>query len=222
MTTPFHIAIIPDGNRRWAKARNLSPWKGHEQAIENFRSYTEWFRKNPKIGTLTVWCFSTENWKRDEKEVAMLMELLERYLKNEKKDFIKNEIRFLHSGRRDRIPSSLREAIEDVEHATAQFSRTLHLAVDYGGQDEIVRALEKMKGKEITIASIRENLDQPKLPDIDLIIRTSGETRTSNFFLWQTTYSEWIFSEKFFPDFSIADLEKAVTDLENRQRRFGA
>ncbi|MFH1670883.1 MAG: polyprenyl diphosphate synthase [Patescibacteria group bacterium] len=218
--TPIHLAIIPDGNRRWAKVHSLNPWKGHEQAIENFRSLTEWCRNDPRISVLTVWCFSTENWKRDPKEIEMLMTMLEDYLKKEGDEFIEKRTRFLHSGRCDRLPSSLIKVIEETEEKTSnQTSFTLNLAVDYGGKDEILRAIKK--SKDISEEEIRNNLDHPELPDIDLIVRTSGEQRTSNFALWQSTYAEWEFIEKLFPDFTSEDLSKAVDDYERRSRRYG-
>jgi undecaprenyl diphosphate synthase len=220
----LHIAIIPDGNRRWAKQRALHPWKGHEQAVENFRSLTEWCRKDPRVGTLTVWCFSTENWKRDPKEIEELMKMLERYLAKERKGFIDQKTRFLHSGRRDRIPPSLTKLLEEVTEETKdQTEFTLHLAVDYGGKDEILRALNKVQtGRPVTDEALRGALDHPDLPDIDLIVRTSGEMRTSNFFLWQSTYAEWAFIDMLFPDFTAKDLATAVDSFAARARRFGS
>ncbi len=232
----IHLAIIPDGNRRWARAQMLHPWKGHEQAIENFRSITDWCRNDPRVGVLTVWCFSTENWKRDPEEITKLMTMLEDYLRKERKGFMEKQTRFVHSGRRDRIPPSLAALIGEVEEETKdQKEFALHLAVDYGGKDEILRAIEKMHQGErppvlsnvegstcaVTEESLRSHLDHPELPDIDLILRSSGEQRTSNFFLWQTTYAEWVFSEKLFPDITDKDLAAAVEELECRKRRFG-
>ncbi len=223
----LHLAIIPDGNRRWAKAHKFeSVWKGHEQAVENFRTLTEWCRKDPRISVLTVWCFSTENWKRDPKEIEMLMGMLEKYLRKEGETFLKEKTRFVHSGRRDRIPPSLKKLIEETEELTKdQMEFTLHLAVDYGGKDEILRATTKATSRpadQPTSDFIRPNLDHPELPDIDLIFRSSGEQRTSNFFLWQSTYAEWIFSPKLFPDVGPKDLDEAVNEFERRKRRFGS
>ncbi len=225
----YHLAIIPDGNRRWAKEQGfVNVWKGHEKAIENFRTLTEWCRKNPKISTLTVWCFSTENWKRDPKEVSMLMSMLEEYLKREKKGFIEEKTRFLHSGRRDRIPQTLAALINETETLTKdQQEFTLHLAVDYGGKDEIVRSTKRLfaspnfAAENMREEEIRAHTDQPQLPDIDIILRSSGEKRTSNFFLWQSTYAEWIFNEKKFPDIGTQDLADALEEYEKRKRRFG-
>lgn len=218
----LHLAIIPDGNRRWAKALSLLPWQGHEHALENFRPLTEWCRKDPRIGTLTIWGFSTENWKRSNEEVRKLMDLFERYLTKERSTFIENKTRFVHSGRRDRIPASLRKLIEETEEATKDYTEfTMHLAVDYGGRDEIVRAMKKLEGREITEESVRAHVDHPEVPDIDIILRTSGEQRTSNFFFWQGSYAEWFFLPKHFPALETADLEAVVSDFEKRGRRFG-
>ncbi len=227
--SPLHLAIIPDGNRRWAKAQGLLAWNGHERAVNNFRSLTDWCRKNPKVSTLTVWCFSTENWKRDPEEIAKLMKMLEDYLQKERKGFAAEDTRFVHSGRRDRIPPSLAKLIAEVEEETKDYkSFTLHLAVDYGGKDEVVRALKKIQIEErpstaaITEEEIRAHLDHPELPDIDLILRSSGEQRTSNFFLWQSTYAEWIFTPKFFPEIGTEDLAEALAEFDRRKRRFGS
>jgi len=222
--TPLHVALIPDGNRRWAKAHKLDPWKGHEKAIENFKEITQWCRKDPRISTLTVWCFSTENWKRNSQEIDKLMTMLEEYLQREREGFQEQRTRFLHSGRRDRLPSSLVTLIEEVEAETrTNDAFALHLAVDYGGKDEILRAMHKLKDtKNIDEEILRGALDHPELPDIDLIVRTSGEQRTSNFFLWQSTYAEWIFSQKLFPDFRAEDLRRAIEEYSVRARRFGA
>ncbi|MDO8468530.1 MAG: polyprenyl diphosphate synthase [Candidatus Peribacter sp.] len=227
----LHIAIIPDGNRRWARARAWHPWQGHEKAVENFRTITDWCQADPRIAVLTVWCFSTENWKRDPQEVAKLMTIFENYLQKERPTFQQKSTRLLHSGRKDRIPASLSVLIRTIEEETKHFSDfTLHLAIDYGGKDEIERAVEKIlnqnqatsyKLQAISSDPIRENLDHPELQDLDLIIRTSGEQRTSNFFLWQSPYAEWVFLDKLFPDFTTDDLKEAVDGFAKRSRRFG-
>lgn len=224
---PLHLAIIPDGNRRWAREHKLEAvWKGHEKAIKNFRTLTDWCRKDPRISILTVWCFSTENWKRDEKEISMLMTMLEDYLRKEKYGLKENGTRFVHSGRRDRIPATLKKMIEETEEETKDENKfTLHLAVDYGGKDEVMRAFHKAMAHEkktaMTEEDLRSHLDHPELPDIDLILRSSGEQRTSNFFLWQSAYAEWIFSPKYFPDIDVSDLDEAVKEYEKRKRRYG-
>lgn len=222
--TPLHIAIIPDGNRRWAKARALKPWKGHEQAVDNFRNVLEWIQKDGRVGVLTLWCFSTENWKRDPEEVKHLMDIFHAQLQNQRATFKEESIRIVHSGRTDRLSDSLKSLLNDIVKETAENSSyILHLALDYGGKDEIVRAIGRIPdGKEVTEETIREYLDHPELPDIDLVIRTSGEQRTSNFALWQSAYAEWIFLDKFFPDFTGDDMQTAVDAFAERKRRFGA
>lgn len=245
---PLHLAIIPDGNRRWAKEKGfMNVWKGHEVAVENFRTLTDWCRSDPRVSTLTVWCFSTENWKRSKREVTELMTMLENYLRKEAQELKEKRTRFVHSGRRDRIPLSLKKVIEDTEELTKnETGFTLHLAVDYGGKDEVMRAVEKILHTEareraslpavsppavspaavtlpaVTEEMIRQNLDHPELQDIDVILRSSGEQRTSNFFLWQTAYAEWIFSPKYFPDIGVTDLDEALHEYERRKRRFGS
>lgn len=222
MNASLHIGIIPDGNRRWAKKQGLFVWKGHEKATENLRSIIDWCHANPDVGVLTLWIFSTENWKRDNKEVEQLMKMFEKYLIQERQSFQDRKIRFTHSGRKDRLPDSLGKLVMDIEEETKHFTDfILQIALDYGGKDELLRAINKLKSAEATDESVRANLDQPSVPDLDLIIRTSGEQRTSNFFLWQSSYAEWIFSDKLFPDFGTEDLEKALSEYQNRQRRFG-
>jgi len=222
--TPLHVAIIPDGNRRWAKANTLFPWKGHEKGAENFDALVEWCRADGRVGTLTFWCFSTENWKRDPKEVAELMRILEGYLHAKREKLQANKIHLARSGRTDRIAPHLLQLIEEIDKETAADPKmTLHVALDYGGQDEVVRAVQKLSSpNEASVDSIRAQLDHPELADIDLVIRTSGEQRTSNFFLWQSTYAEWMFAPEFFPDFGPEKLAAAVNSFSARQRRFGA
>ena len=231
----LHLAIIPDGNRRWAREHKLEAvWKGHEGAVRNFRTLTDWCRNDPRVSVLTVWCFSTENWKRDPKEISMLMTMLEDYLREERGELKEKKIRFIHSGRRDRIPATLKKLIEDVEEETKNEKEfTINLAVDYGGKDEVVRAVEKLSKKTpniqqqpsvaaVTEESIRLCLDHPELPDIDIVLRSSGEQRPSNFFLWQSAYAEWVFSPKYFPDIGTADLDEALKEYERRKRRYGS
>lgn len=220
---PLHLAIIPDGNRRWARAQGLHPWEGHAKAVENFRDIADWCREHSRISVLTLWCFSTENWKRDPKEVQKLMDLIEGYIRRERSKIKEQRTRFLHSGRTDRIPRSLAKAFKEIEEETKDNTHfTFHLALDYGGKDEITRAVQKLKSTSaITEADIRAQLDHPELPDIDLIVRTSGEFRTSNFFLWQSAYAEWFFLEKHFPALTVKDLEDVLQKFDQRKRRYG-
>lgn len=220
----LHLAIIPDGNRRWARSRILQPWKGHEESAKNFEKILTWIQTDGRIGTLTIWCFSTENWKRDPSEVEHLMKIFSAYLQKETPAMKKNNIRVLHSGRKDRLTPELRTLIADAEKETASCDGyTLHLALDYGGKDEVTRAVSRLQpGEIVTEESIRSHLDHPELPDIDLIVRTSGEQRTSNFFLWQSAYAEWMFLEKHFPDVTEKDVSDAVDAFTSRKRRFGS
>ncbi|MEX1997606.1 MAG: polyprenyl diphosphate synthase [Candidatus Andersenbacteria bacterium] len=220
---PLHLAIIPDGNRRWARQRALAPWLGHQQAIENSRSLIDWCYQHPRIATVTFWGFSTENWQRRDEEIKHLMRLYEQFLRQEREKFNRNKTRLAHSGRLDRIPPSLARLITDLSAETADYTTfTLNFALDYSGKDEIIRAVHRLSDLQaVTEENFRQYLDQPALPDIDLVIRTSGEQRTSGFALWQSAYAEWIFVPKFYPDFSVADLEQALTQYGQRARRFG-
>ena len=224
----LHIAIIPDGNRRWAREHGFGEvWKGHEKAVENFRTLADWCLKSGEVSTLTIWCFSTENWKRATIEVEMLMKLFEKFLQTQREYFQEKNIRFVHSGRRDRLSKKLIALIASLEEETKENTTfTLHLAVDYGGKDEVTRAVQRMIAKKvdadaITESLIAENLDHPELPPIDVILRSSGEQRTSNFFLFQAAYSEWVFSPKHFPEITTDDLRLTIDEFLSRKRRFG-
>src|SRR3989344_599879 len=150
---PLHLAIIPDGNRRWAKAKGLRPWKGHEEAMKRIQEISDWCREDKRINVLTVWLFSTENWKRDQVEVAELMIMLQKELQSQRKKFLKEGVRLRHAGRKDRLPPTLAQLLTEIEKETAGNERfTLQLAIDYGGTDEVLRAVNrviaKKKGKE--------------------------------------------------------------------------
>lgn len=219
----LHLAIIPDGNRRWAAQNALAAVRGHEKALSICKDLTEWCRQDPRIAVLTFWAFSTENWSRSRGEIEQLMILIEKFLQRERPTFIKNKIKVVHSGRLDRIPASLAALLRDVVAETdMETDFTLHLALDYGGRDEIARAVQKVKDPAaVSVDTFRQYLDHPELPDIDLIIRTSGEQRTSNFFLWQGAFAELFFAPKFFPEFTPADLATAIDNFSQRTRRFG-
>jgi undecaprenyl diphosphate synthase len=224
----LHLAIIPDGNRRWAREKGfLEAWKGHERAVDNFRMLADWCQHSGRVHTLTIWCFSTENWKRASIEVEMLMKMFESFLQKEQQGFLDRGIRFVHSGRRDRLPKSLVRKIEETEAMTNSCTTfTLHLAVDYGGKDEVVRAVQRMTENGVLSSSfsedvIAQHLDHPELLPIDIILRSSGEQRTSNFCLWQAAYSEWVFNPKHFPEITVDDLSETVDEFYKRKRRFG-
>lgn len=224
---PKHIAIFPDGDRRWAKERGLSFAQGYIEGVERLRSVV---RKANEIGIeiLTFWGFSTENWKRDDNEVGFLInEIFTKKGRELKQEFIDLKVRFRHLGRKDRIPSALRKLFEELESATKDNNeKTVCIAIDYGGRDEITRAVKKIVESGVSADDINEelissSLDTAGLPDPDMIIRTSGEHRLSGFMPWQTTYSELFFVDTYFPDFSDDQFEDLVHQFSTRERRFG-
>ncbi len=220
---PQHIAIIPDGNRRWAKDKGLPAVEGHRKSAQNFEDI---LMKAKELGIkcVSAWSFSTENWKRSEEEIGFLFDLLRSMFKRYKKRFLEEEVRFVHLGRKDRVPKDVKDIIEDLEESTKNNSKlTIALGLDYGGHDELVRAVKKLlsKGLEVTEENIEKCLDTAGLPPLDLIIRTSGEKRLSGFMSWQNAYAELYFYDKHFPDFGPEELEKAIKDYAQRNRRFG-
>lgn len=229
---PTHVAIIPDGNRRWAKKKGLPPLEGHRRG---FAAMVKIGKKLRQLGiqTLTVWAFSTENWKRDTSEVDYLMKIYELWIKQNLKDALKDKVRILHLGRRDRIPKSLLGVIDEAVTQTAHFNKFyLCVALDYGGRDEILRAAKKISTinpstdgqmSNLTEEEFEKFLDTKDLPhpNVDLVIRTSGEERTSGFLPWQTAYSEYIFVENYLPDFTPAGVVACLEEYSRRKRRFG-
>ncbi|MCX7881187.1 MAG: polyprenyl diphosphate synthase [Patescibacteria group bacterium] len=221
-----HIAIIPDGNRRWARERGLPTFFGHKKGFDQSISLS---KKSRELGIkiLTFWAFSTENWKRSKEEVNYLMKLYEEMIDKNLKEALREKVRIIHLGRKDRLNQKLKEKIIDAEEKTKHFNKYyLTIALDYGGVDEILRTINKIKKLKINNLDekiFEKNLDTKDLPypNPDLVIRTSGEVRTSGFMIWQTAYSEWIFYPKYFPDFTPSDLEKCVKEYQERQRRFG-
>ena len=223
--TPLrNLAIIMDGNGRWAAQRGLNRTKGHEKGAEVIRDITTYCAKHPTIETVTFYAFSTENWKRPKLEVDFLMRLLDRYLQNELETYQKYNIRFLAIGDINAFSKKLQERIRTTEEATRHNKDLTHvLALNYGGRAEIAAAANRLlaEGKtEITETDISAALQTP-YSDIDLLIRTSGEERVSNFLLWQISYAEFYFSETLWPDFTTQELDEIVTDYEQRTRRFG-
>lgn len=227
--TPLHhIAVIPDGNRRWAKEHNIPSLEGHRKGLDVAVMLA---RKARALGihTFTIWAFSTENWKRTQEEVGYLMKLYEVFIERYLQNALQDNVRLVHLGRKDRLPQSLLKKITDAEEKTKHHDQyTLNVALDYGGHDEILRAIQKMNEQTKTIESLDEEAfasfldthDQP-YPNPDLIIRTSGEQRISGFLPWQAAYSEFLFLDKYFPAMTEQDLEDAVKEYKNRQRRFG-
>jgi undecaprenyl diphosphate synthase len=219
-----HLAIIMDGNGRWAAERGLKRTKGHEKGAEIIREITTCCAKHPTVETTTFYAFSTENWKRPKLEVEFLMKLLDRYLKNELETYQSYNIRFQAIGDIDAFSKPLQNRIKKTEELTKDnTSLTQILALNYGGRAEItstVNTLIAQGNTTITEEDISEGLQTP-YSDIDLLVRTSGEERISNFLLWQLSYSEFYFSPTLWPDFSAGELDIIIKDFEQRTRRFG-
>ena len=227
---PDHIAMILDGNRRWARARGLKPWEGHYYGYQALLKVAHSVRQLG-IHTFTVWAFSTENWDRPQREIDEIMNLFKRGLKETEKDFHKEKIALVHLGRKDRLPGDLREEIIRIEAETAEYSSNhiYNLAIDYGGRDEILRATRKIVENGISEDKIDEKLFESYLdtagqpyPAPDLFIRTSGEQRTSGLLPWQMAYTEFYFEPEHLPDFTPEKLKAAILDFSRRRRRFGA
>lgn len=244
---PKHLALIPDGNRRWAAARSLAALQGHEAGFDVARKLAR-FCREIGIHTVTVWVFSTENWKRPAPEVAALMDLYERWIYELLPEAIDEEVKIIHIGHLHGVPEevaasasqagfpgglpeSLKQALDEVQEKTATLSSNIiNLAVNYGGADEIRRAVDRMlrhaaahglDPSSLDIADFLDTAGQP-YPNPDLVWRTSGELRISGFLPMQAAYSEMIFTQKFFPELSEDDVVDAVLDYSTRVRRFGA
>ena len=228
---PRHVAIIMDGNGRWARARGLPRVMGHRAGIKSVREVVEAARE-AGVEVLTLYAFSVENWKRPPQEVSTLMRLLNEYLRRELANLMRNEIRLNVLGDVEGLPKPVQEHLGRVMSSTRQNGRmTLNLALNYGGRAEILQAVrrvaEQVKAGKLKIAQLDEALFGRFLytdgqPDPDLLIRTSGEQRVSNFLLWQISYAELYLTPKFWPDFGRADFLKALSDFQHRERRFGA
>jgi undecaprenyl diphosphate synthase len=231
MNAVKHVAIIMDGNGRWAEQRGMPRWKGHEAGAQAVRRTIE-AACRAEMEVLTLFAFSSENWKRPSREVDILFRLLLRYLQAETKTLVENQIRLSAFGRRDRFSSEVRGALQRAESATRDGTRLhLRLALDYGARYEIVEAIRFLtrqvaKGhltpEQIDEERVSLSLSGDHVPDPDLIIRTSGEQRLSNFLLWQAAYSELHFCPKLWPDFEESDLLEALADFHSRTRKFGA
>ncbi len=230
MNIPNHVAIILDGNGRWAKAKGLPRTAGHVQGAKVVEDMCE-ITYNMGINYFTVYAFSTENWSRPQEEVDALMKLLRNYMVNCKKRANKNNMKVRVIGDKTGLAEDIREKIEDLEEATKN-NTGLHftIAINYGGRDEITRAAKKLakqveegtlKADDIDSKMLSEALDTGEYPDPDLLIRTCGEQRISNFLLWQLAYSEFYFCDKPWPDFDKKELEKAIEAYNNRDRKYG-
>jgi len=223
---PRHVAIIMDGNGRWAKKRGLPRLAGHKAGGDNIRPVVKIFA-NYGVKYLTLYMFSTENWNRPRIEVAGLLSLLAKKIDQETQAFHQENIRLVHLGRLDRLSQKLREKVKAaVELTKNNTGLTLCLAFDYGGRDEIVQAARRIAsagipGNNIDESVFAQYLYSPDIPNPDLVIRTGGESRLSNFLLWQAAYSELYFTPVLWPDFGHKDVEEALSEYQRRQRRFG-
>ena len=230
---PAHIGIIMDGNGRWAKNRGLFRTQGHLEGLKAARRIAK-AASDLGLKYLTLYTFSTENWKRSAEEVSFILGLVRKYLREEMDFSRENHIRVRHAGKREGLPEDILKEIDDACKDTETFTGTqVVLALNYGGRDEIIRAIGKLIKNssdkrnfndiisDITEEGIREYLDNPDIPDPDLIIRTAGEFRISNFLLWESAYSEYYISEKLWPDWDKEDLEEAIKTYGKRERRYG-
>ena len=218
----MHLAIIMDGNGRWAQKRGLKRIEGHKKGAEVVKEITTYCANNPEIEILTLYAFSTENWKRPKMEVDFLMRLLDNWLKKELNTYIENDVKFETIGDISKFSDKLKKRIEYTKEVTKNNKKlTQVLALNYGARDEITRAVKKLisNNEEITEENIQKNLDISK--DVDLLIRTSGEIRVSNFLLWQIAYAEMYFTPTFWPDFTPKELEEILKEFKKRERRFG-
>lgn len=223
---PYHIGIIMDGNGRWASEKGLPRSFGHQQGAEVVRTIVRSCVENG-VKALTLFAFSQENWHRPQNEVSLLMRLAEHYLKKELNELHTENIRFKVIGNTSKLPKSLQAIISDAEEKTKSNDRFyLNIALSYSGRMDIVTAVQRMiasglTADDITEDSLHQHLSLNDLPDPDLIIRTSGEQRLSNFLLWQSAYSELYFTSTLWPDFNDEELRNAIHDYQQRQRRFG-
>ncbi len=227
---PVHVAIIMDGNGRWAKKRGLPRTAGHAQGARTVEQILE-DADHMGIRYLTVYAFSTENWSRPDSEVKALMNLLRTYMKTSLAKCARNNVRIRVIGDKSRLDKDLQDSIANLEKETASNTGIgFQIAINYGSRDEIVRAVQaaaqkvssgELRPEDITEAAISDSLDTAGIPDPDLLIRTGGEQRISNFLLWQTAYSELYFCDAAWPDFNKNELEKAVDAYNNRERRYG-
>lgn len=227
---PLHVAIIMDGNGRWAERRGLDRTEGHRAGVEAVRATTRAAREMG-VRWLTLYAFSSENWSRPKAEIELLMRLPEEYFETELEEALRNDVRIRTIGHGERLPPHVRRTMaEAVEKTRGNQGMQLVFALSYGGRGEIVdaarrllaeRAAGRVSPDSLDEKSFRDWLDDPELPDVDLLIRTGGEARVSNFLLWQIAYAELYFTDRMWPDFDGAELEAAILDYQERERRFG-
>jgi undecaprenyl diphosphate synthase len=226
---PRHIAIIMDGNGRWAKQRGLPRSAGHAAGAETFRKIANYCR-TLGVEYLTVYAFSTENWKRSQEEIAGIMKLLGAYLREALQDMEKNRVRFRFFGDLSKLSPNLQKLCRDAESRSCEYDVQVNFCLNYGGRDEITRAARcfaedvaagKCLPEDLTEQKLSSYLYSADVPDPELIIRPSGELRISNFLLWQSAYSEFVFMNVLWPDFGPEDLDRAIEQYHQRNRRFG-
>ncbi len=225
--TPYHLAIIMDGNRRWAREKGLPTLEGHRKGYNKVQEVGDWCKKKG-VKILTLWAFSTENWNRSKEEISYMMKLLAKALsKKEIDELNKKGIKLQVIGQKERLSKSLQRLAKKAEEETKNNKEgTLNLAISYGGRAEIIKAVQEIVKKKIPAEKINEelinqNLWTAGLPEPDLIIRTSGEQRTSGFLMWQGVYAELYFCQKYWPDFNEKDLDTAIASYSQRERRMG-
>ena len=228
---PRHVAVIMDGNGRWAKKHRLSVSRGHRQGTENLRGIIR-HTDDLGIGALSLYAFSTENWNRPPEEVSALMQLILDFFASEIDELHRKNVRILILGDKSRLPDRQREVLEEAERRTSgNTGLRLNIAVNYGGRAELVKAVKEIAAlvkngrlteEEITEKTVSDHLYTAGQPDVDLLIRTSGEMRLSNFLLYQNAYAEFLFPEKLWPDFTVADYDRALAAFSRRDRRFGS
>ncbi len=226
MTVPRHLGFIVDGNRRWAKKHGLPTYEGH---LAGYNTLKDIIVETIDQGVeyISLYTFSTENWQRAKEEVSNLMGLMMRLFKTDMKLLLDNDLRLVVAGSRDRLPKKMNDAIDTVQERTAHCRRgTVVVCFNYGGQQEIVQAVrtlieQHVASEEVTIERLSEAMYQPEVPPVDMIVRTSGEKRLSNFMLWRSPYSEILFLDKLFPDMTKADVAAIIKEYTNRSRRFG-
>ncbi|MDD5776663.1 MAG: polyprenyl diphosphate synthase [Treponema sp.] len=225
-TLPIHIGIIMDGNGRWAKLRNLPRTKGHRKGLDVAKQIVK-AASDLGIKFVTLYTFSTENWKRTQEEVGYLMTLIKKHLSSEFNFYKENKIRIEHIGDMTALPMDVQTEIENAKNDTKDFTgTTVLLAINYGGKDEIIRGIKKLAAQKKDFSSITEQdlslaLDTKNIPDVDLLIRTGGELRLSNFLLWQAAYAELIFTDTLWPDYTKEEFIKNIQTFQHRTRRFG-
>ena len=225
-TLPIHIGIIMDGNGRWAKLRNLPRTKGHREGLNVAKQIVK-AASDLGIKFVTLYTFSTENWKRTQEEVGYLMTLIKTHLSSEFNFYKENKIRIEHIGDITALPMDVQTEIKNAKNDTKDFTgTTVLLAINYGGKDEIIRGIKKLAAQKKDFSSITEQdlslaLDTKNIPDVDLLIRTGGELRLSNFLLWQAAYAELIFTDTLWPDYTKEEFIKNIQTFQHRTRRFG-